>query len=99
MAHSLVVGGFFNQGFVHALIMLALAFLWGFALYDLATRKLSGTKKVAWLLIIILIPFIGVIVYLVTRPEPAYSGSDERAGMTQQGEQDRRITEIQHTGI
>jgi len=99
MAHSLVVGGFFNQGFLHALIMLALAFLWGFALYDLATRKLSGTKKVAWLLIIILIPFIGVIVYLVTRPEPAYSGSDERAGMTQQGEQDRRITEIQHTGI
>ena len=99
MAHSLVVGGFFNQGFVHALIMLALAFLWGFALYDLATRKLSGTKKVAWLLIIILIPFIGVIVYLVTRPEPAYSGSDERARMTQQGEQDRRITEIQHTGI
>ncbi|HYA09270.1 MAG TPA: PLD nuclease N-terminal domain-containing protein [Gaiellaceae bacterium] len=99
MAHSLVVGGFFNEGFLHALIMLALAFLWGFALYDLATRKLSGTKKVAWLLIIILIPFIGVIVYLVTRPEPAYSGSDERAGMTQQGEQDRRITEIQHTGI
>ena len=99
MAHSLVVGGFFDQGFLHALIMLALAFLWGFALYDLATRKLSGTKKVAWLLIIILIPFIGVIVYLVTRPEPAYSGSDERAGMTQQGEQDRRITEIQHTGI
>jgi energy-coupling factor transporter transmembrane protein EcfT len=99
MAHALVVGGFFNQGFLHALIMLAMAFLWGFALWDLATRKLSGTKKVAWLLIIILIPFIGVIIYLVTRPEPEYSGSDERAGMTQQGEQDTRITEIQHTGI
>jgi hypothetical protein len=40
-----------------------------------------------------------VLIYLVARPEPAYSGSDDRAGMTQQGEQDRRITEIQHTGI
>jgi len=99
MAHSLVVGGFFDKGFLHSLIVLALAFLWGFALYDLATRDLSGKKKVAWLLIIIFIPVIGVIIYLVARPEPAYSGSDDRAGMTQQGEQDRRITEIQHTGI
>jgi ABC-type cobalt transport system substrate-binding protein len=56
-------------------------------------------KKVAWLLIIIFIPVIGVIVYLVVRPEPAYSGSDDRAGMTQSGEQDSRITEIQHPGI
>ena len=99
MAHSLVVGGFFDQGFLHSLIILAMAFLWAFALWDLATRKLSGVKKVAWLLIIILIPFLGVIIYLVVRPEPAYSGSDDRAGMTQQGEQDTRITEIQHTGI
>ena len=37
-------------------------------------------KKVAWLLIIILIPFLGVIIYLVVQPEPAYSGSDDRAG-------------------
>jgi len=99
MAHSLVLGGFFNQGFLHALIMLSLAFLWGFALYDLATRSMPRVKKVAWLLIIILIPLIGVVAYLLTRPEPAYSGSDDRSGMTQQGEQDRRITEIQHTGI
>ena len=99
MAHALVVGGFFNQGFLHSLIILALAFLWGFALWDLATRDLSGTKKVAWLLIIILIPFIGVIIYLIVRPEPAYSGSDERSGMTPQGEQDTRISEIQHPGI
>ncbi|HVM56683.1 MAG TPA: PLDc N-terminal domain-containing protein [Gaiellaceae bacterium] len=99
MAHAFVVGGFFNQGFLHALIMLALAFLWGFALYDLVTRPLPRVKKVAWLLIIILIPVIGVVLYLLTRPEPAYPQGDERAGMTQQGEQDRRITEIQHTGI
>jgi Phospholipase_D-nuclease N-terminal len=99
MAHSFVLGGFFNQGFLHALIMLALAFLWGFALYDLITRPLPRVKRVAWLLIIILIPFLGAIIYLITRPEPAYSGSDDRSGMTQQGEQDRRISEIQHTGI
>lgn len=99
MAHAFVVGGFFNQGFLHSLIILALAFLWAFALYDLATRKLSGVKKVAWLLVIILIPFLGVLIYLVVRPEPAYSEGDDRSGMTQQGEQDRRVSEIQHTGI
>jgi energy-coupling factor transporter transmembrane protein EcfT len=99
MAHAFVVGGFFDKGFLHALIMLALAFLWGFALYDLATRQMSGVKKVIWVLVIIFIPFIGVIVYLVTRPEPAYSGSDDRSGMTQQGRQDSRIEEIQHPGI
>jgi hypothetical protein len=99
MAHAFVVGGFFNQGFLHSLIILALAFLWAFALYDLATRKLSGVKKVAWLLVIILIPFLGVLIYLVVRPEPAYSGGDDRSGMTQQGEQDRRVSEIQHPGI
>jgi heme A synthase len=99
MAHALVLGSFFDKGFLHALIMLALAFLWGFALYDLATRKLSGRKKVAWLLIIILIPIVGAIVYLVVHGDAEFSQEDERVGMTQQGQQDRQISEIQHPGI
>jgi Phospholipase_D-nuclease N-terminal len=99
MSHGLVLGGFFNQGFLHALIMLALAFLIGFALVDLVRRPMSGVKKCAWVLIIVLIPVIGAIIYLVVNGDAAYPGSDDRAGMTQQGRQDERITEIQHPGI
>ena len=99
MAHGLVVGGFFDQGFLHALIMLALAFIIGFALVDLIRRPMSGTKKCAWVLIIVLIPVIGAIIYLIVNGGAEFSGSDDRAGMTQQGQQDTRITEIQHPGI
>ena len=99
MSHGLVLGGFFNQGFLHALIMLALAFLIGFALVDLVRRPMSGVKKCAWVLIIVLVPVIGAIIYLIVNEDAAYSGSDDRAGMTQQGQQDERITEIQHPGI
>ena len=99
MAHGLVVGGFFNQGFLHALIMLALAFIIGFALVDLIRRPMSGAKKCAWVLIIVLIPLIGAIIYLIVNGGAEFSGSDDRAGMTQQGQQDTRITEIQHPGI
>ena len=99
MAHGLVVAGFFNQGFLHALIMLALAFLIGFALVDLVRRPMSGVKKCAWVLIIVLIPVFGAIIYLVVNGDAAFSAEDDRVGMTQQGEQDRQISEIQHPGI
>jgi Phospholipase_D-nuclease N-terminal len=99
MSHGLVLGGFFNQGFLHALIMLALAFLIGFALVDLVRRPMTGVKKCAWVLIIVLVPVIGAIIYLVVNGDAAYSGSDDRAGMTQQGQQDMHISEIQHPGI
>jgi hypothetical protein len=99
MSHGLVLGGFFNQGFLHALIMLALAFLIGFALVDLVRRPMSGTKKCAWVLIIVLVPVVGAIIYLIVNGDAAFPQDDDRAGMTQQGQQDRRITEIQHPGI
>jgi len=99
MAHGLVVGGFFDQGFLHALIMLAIAFIIGFALVDLVRRPMSGAKKSAWVLIIVLLPVIGAIIYLVVNGDAEFSQGDDRAGMTQQGQQDTRITEIQHPGI
>jgi hypothetical protein len=99
MAHGLVVGGFFDQGFLHSLIMLALAFIIGFALVDLVRRPMSGTKKCAWVLIIVLIPVIGAMLYLIVNGDADFGGADDRAGMTQQGGEDRRITEIQHPGI
>jgi hypothetical protein len=65
---ALLAEAFFGQGFFRTLIFLALSFLWGFALFDLAKNQLSGVAKVIWLLVIIFIPFAGAIVYLMTRP-------------------------------
>ena len=99
MTHGLVVGGFFDQGFLHSLIVLALVFIIGFALVDLIRRPMSGAKKCAWVLIIVLIPVIGAIIYLIVNGDAEFSQGDDRSGMTQQGQQDTRITEIQHPGI
>jgi Phospholipase_D-nuclease N-terminal len=57
-----------------AMIMVAiytvLIFMWVFALIDLFGREdLSGFGKAAWLMAILLLPLVGVIAYLVTRPD------------------------------
>lgn len=65
---ALVAEAFFGQGFFRTLFFLALAFLWGFALFDLAKSHINGWHKALWLLLIIFIPVIGSFAYLVTRP-------------------------------
>jgi hypothetical protein len=65
---ALVAGNFFGQGFFRTLIFLMLAFLWGFALYDLAKSDSAGWSKAIWVVVIIVIPVVGALVYLSTRP-------------------------------
>jgi hypothetical protein len=66
--NALLAEAFFGQGFFRTFFFLALSFLWGFALFDLAKSHLSGVKKALWLLAIIVIPVFGALVYLMTRP-------------------------------
>jgi hypothetical protein len=65
---ALIAEAFFGQGFFRSLFFLALAFLWGFALFDLAKSGIHGWGKAIWLLVIIFIPVIGSFAYLITRP-------------------------------
>ena len=47
-----------------------LIFTWIFALIDLFGRvDLSGWGKAGWLLAIVLLPLVGVVIYLVMRPD------------------------------
>ncbi|HEY1366474.1 MAG TPA: PLD nuclease N-terminal domain-containing protein [Gaiellaceae bacterium] len=98
MGHALVLGDFFDQGFFRSLILLALAFCWGFALFDLVRHPMPGPKKAAWLMLIVLIPFVGAIVYFVVRKTPEYTPG-ENAGLTQHGDADLRLTTYQHPGV
>ena len=64
----LVVAGFFDQGFFRGLLMLGIAFCWGFALYDLARRPMKAWQKVIWFVVILLLPLLGAAIYLLTSP-------------------------------
>jgi len=50
-------------------IFIPLTMLWIFALGDLFSRRDIRWLKVSWLLLIIVVPFFGPLVYLLVRPE------------------------------
>jgi hypothetical protein len=60
----------FWQVFFLLLIWVPLVMLWGFALYDIFRRQdLRGLSKALWVAVIIVLPYFGVLIYLVARPE------------------------------
>jgi hypothetical protein len=59
----------FVEVLVLLFIFIPLVLLWVFALVDIFGRPdISGWAKAAWLLLIIIIPIIGALVYIGTRP-------------------------------
>ena len=54
---------------IAALIYIPLIMLWAFSLIDIFSRRdLSGWGKAAWVLAVLLLPLIGTLVYIITRP-------------------------------
>jgi hypothetical protein len=54
------------------LIAIPLLLIWVLTLVDLVRRHdLSGSRKVLWALVVLLVPVVGVIVYFVARPPQA----------------------------
>jgi len=52
-------------------IFIAVAVMWGIAIVDIVRRRLGAKRTVAWLLIVLILPILGTILYLVLRePEP-----------------------------
>jgi hypothetical protein len=51
------------------LIAIPLLLIWVLTLVDIVRRHdLSGSRKVLWALVVLLVPIVGVIVYFVARP-------------------------------
>ena len=61
-----LVAALFDQGFLRTMMFLMLAFLWGFALFDLAKSGSSGASKAIWVLVIVLLPVVGALAYLLS---------------------------------
>ena len=59
----------FWEWFLLLVIWVPLVMLWAMALIDIFKRDdMGGGSKVLWILIIFVIPWIGVFIYLVSRP-------------------------------
>ena len=58
----------FLVGFFLLLIWIPLVMIWVFVLIDLFNRDMSGWLKALWIVVIILIPFFGSLIYLIFRP-------------------------------
>jgi Phospholipase_D-nuclease N-terminal len=49
----------------------ALVIVWGITVFDIIRRHLGAKRTSAWLLIVVLLPFVGALGYWVLRkPEP-----------------------------
>jgi uncharacterized RDD family membrane protein YckC len=60
----------FWEWFFLLLIWVPLVMLWAMALIDIFKRDdMGGGSKVVWILIIFVIPWIGVFIYLLSRPK------------------------------
>lgn len=63
----------FWDAFFLLLIWVPLIMLWGFALFDILRRPdLSGVAKALWVVCIFLLPWLGVLIYLIARPGEPY---------------------------
>ena len=59
----------FWEAFILLFIFIPLILLWAYTLSDLFVRKdLQGWNKVVWLLVIIMLPLVGPLVYMLVRP-------------------------------
>jgi hypothetical protein len=70
----------FWQAFLLLLIFVPLVLIWGLAVVDIFRRDdIGGGWKAVWLVVVIVLPFIGTLVYLVLRRPGATR--QERAAM------------------
>jgi hypothetical protein len=62
----------FWESFFLLLLFIPLAIVWAGALIDIFRRDdLSGPSKALWVVCVIVLPFLGTLIYLVTRPRGA----------------------------
>lgn len=70
----------FWNAFFLLLIWVPLLLIWTFALIDIFRRDdISGVSKALWLVCVIVLPFLGTLIYVIARP--AGATREERAAI------------------
>jgi cbb3-type cytochrome oxidase subunit 3 len=76
----MVVATTFLETFFLLLIFLPLVMVWAFALVDIFRREdMGGGSKALWVLCVIVLPFLGTMLYLVLRPSESARGERARS--------------------
>ena len=72
----------FWETFFLLLLFIPLLMVWAFAMVDIFRRDdINGWLKAAWLVCVVLVPFVGTLIYMITRP--AGATAEERAMLDQ----------------
>lgn len=70
----LVLADFTLGDLLWSLLVIFLFVIWFYLLIviftDLFSRDMSGWAKAAWVIGIIIVPFLGILIYLIVRPKP-----------------------------
>ena len=75
--------------FVWIFILLPLLIVWAIGLVDIVRRPLSGVATAAWILVVVVFPFAGTLVYFLLR-KPTPEEIRLKRAATDPGRADRR---------
>jgi hypothetical protein len=78
--------------FVWVAVGVTLVIIWGLTISDIVRRHLGGGKTAAWLLIVVLLPFAGALLYWILRrstPEELQQQADAGRGLRERSRFDR----------
>lgn len=78
------------SAFVWALILVPLLVIWVVGLVDIVRRDLSPRATFGWILIVVLLPFVGTLVYFLTRKPTEKEVRDAQAVASDARLADRR---------
>jgi hypothetical protein len=92
----LAVSDFIRTLFI-ILIVTPVIMLWGAAVIDVIRRRLSGWSVVGWLVLILVLPIVGPLVYFAVRP-PAGDDAEQAYLAARDVQRERAAHSVESTG-
>jgi hypothetical protein len=81
-----------RMSFLWGVVALLLLIVWALSVYDIVRRRLGGKRTVAWILIVVILPVIGSILYWwLRKPEPGDAQHKYEADRSRREEAQRRV--------
>lgn len=79
--------------FVLLLIYIPLLILWAVSILDIFSRRdLSGVSKALWLVVVVVFPFLGTLVYVVVHPPALLLRPERTPGFQREAASDDMMT-------
>lgn len=90
----------FWEFFLLLVVFIPLAIIWVAAVFDLFRRHdISGWAKAAWLVLVIVLPLIGVVIYLIARPSAPAETTERKVPYDDSVARDlRELDDLRKTG-